>query len=94
MSEQKKHRSPDERQKLVHRLHRIEGQVRGLTRMLEEDAYCVDLLTQSASVVAAMQAFQRQLLEAHLHSCVVEGIREGRDEVVDELLVVLAKLMK
>ena len=78
----------------MNRLKRIEGQVRGLQRMLEQDAYCADILTQSAAVSAAIGAFNRDLLERHLHSCVVRDIRSGDDEAVEELTALLRKLMK
>ena len=87
-------RSQDERKKLMNRLSRIEGQIRGIKGMLEKDAYCNDILIQSAAVSAAMNAFNRELLSSHIHSCVVRDIREGKDEVVDELMVTLQKLMK
>ncbi len=78
----------------MNRLKRIEGQVRGLQRMLEEDAYCADILTQAAAVNAALNAFSRDLLERHLHSCVVRDIRSGDDGAVTELTELLRKLMK
>ena len=87
-------RSQDERKKLMNRLSRIEGQIRGIKGMLEKDAYCNDILIQSAAVSAAMNAFTRELLSSHIHSCVVRDIREGKDEVVDELMATLQKLMK
>ena len=87
-------RSEKERRALINRLSRIEGQIRGIRRMLEKDAYCADILTQSAAVSAAMNAFNRALLNAHLHSCVVRDIRAGDDSVVDELTELLQKLMK
>lgn len=78
----------------MNRLKRIEGQVRGLQRMLEEDAYCADILTQAAAVNAALNAFSRDLLERHLNSCVVRDIRSGDDGAVTELTELLRKLMK
>ena len=78
----------------MNRLKRIEGQVRGLQRMLEEDAYCADILTQAAAVNAALNAFSRDLLERHLKSCVVRDIRSGDDGAVTELTELLRKLMK
>lgn len=87
-------RSSDERKKLINRLSRIEGQIRGIKGMLENDAYCNDILVQSAAVSAAMNAFNKELLSSHIHSCVVRDIREGKDEVVDELMATLLKLMK
>ena len=75
-------------------LRRIEGQVRGLQSMLEQDAYCNDILIQSAAVSAALSAFNRELLENHIRHCVARDIREGKDEVIDELMGTLKKLMK
>ncbi len=89
-----KERSPEEIKSLVNRLNRIEGQVRGIRKMVESGAYCPDILTQSAAVSAAMNAFNKQLLASHVHSCVVEDIRSGREETVDELCSLLQKLMK
>ena len=89
-----KERSEEEIKSLVNRLSRIEGQVRGIRRMVEEGVYCPEILTQSAAVSAAMNGFNRQLLSAHIHSCVVEDIREGREETIDELCALLQKLMK
>ena len=87
-------RSEDERRALINRLRRIEGQIRGIRGMLERDAYCADILTQSAAVSAAMNGFNRALLNAHLRNCVVRDIRAGDDSVVDELTDLLQKLMK
>ncbi len=79
-------RSEEERKKLIHRLNRIEGQIRGIRGMLEKDAYCADILTQSAAVNAAVNAFNKELLASHIRGCVARDIREGKDEVIDELL--------
>ena len=87
-------RSEDERRALINRLLRVEGQIRGIRGMLERDAYCADILTQSAAVSAAMNGFNRALLNAHLRNCVVRDIRAGDDSVVDELTDLLQKLMK
>ncbi len=78
----------------MNRLKRIEGQVRGLERMLEEDAYCPDILNQASAVNSALNSFSRTLLCSHLHTCVTEDIRAGRDEAADELMEVLRKLMR
>ena len=100
MSEEKcccnktKKRSETEYKDLIHRLNRVEGQIRGIKKMIENDAYCNDILIQSAAVSAAVNAFNRELLSNHIHSCVVRDIREGNDEVVDELMGTLQKLMK
>jgi len=89
-----KERSEEELKHLIHRLNRIEGQVRGIRKMLESGAYCTDILVQSAAVNAAVNAFNKELLSEHLHTCVARDIREGKDETIDELLATLQKLMK
>lgn len=89
-----KQRAPDEVKPLIHRLNRIEGQVRGIRGMLEKDAYCTDILSQVAAVTAALNAFNRELLASHIRTCVVTDIRDGKDEVVDDLVATLQKLMK
>ena len=90
----KKLRDPEEKKKLINRLSRIEGQIRGLKGMVEKDDYCADILTQAAAANAALNAFSRELLSNHMHSCVVRDIRDGRDETIDELLGILQKMMK
>lgn len=90
----RKTRDEKERRDLMNRLKRIEGQVRGLQRMLEEDAYCPDILTQASAVSSAINSFCRVLLTSHLRTCVAEDIRAGHDEAVDELADTLQKLMK
>lgn len=92
--EKKTLRSEEQRKKLIHRLNRIEGQIRGIRGMVERDSYCTDILTQSAAVQAALNAFNRELIAAHLHTCVARDLREGKDEVIDELVLTLQKLMK
>lgn len=87
-------RQEDEKKKLIHRLNRIEGQIRGIRGMVENDAYCADILIQSSAVNAAVNAFNKELLASHIKGCVVRDIREGNDEVIDELLITLQKLMK
>lgn len=87
-------RSEDEKKKLINRLSRIEGQIRGIRNMVEKDAYCVDILTQSAAAGAALDAFSRQVISRHMHTCVAADIREGKDETIDELMGILQKLMK
>lgn len=93
-SQRKKERSPEEYKKLIHRLNRIEGQIRGIKGMVENDAYCPDILIQSAAVNAAINAFNKELLANHIRTCVADDIRNGKDEVIDELMVTLQKLMK
>ena len=87
-------RSEEERKKLINRLKRVEGQIRGIIGMLENDAYCNDILIQSAAVNAAVNAFNKELLASHIRNCVARDIREGKDETIDELVVTLQKLMK
>ena len=89
-----KTRSEEEYKSLIHRLNRIEGQIRGLEGMLEKNAYCADILTQAAAANAALNAFCRELLANHMRSCVAEDIRAGRDETIDEFLGILQKMMK
>ena len=93
-SHRKKERSPEEIRALTNRLKRMEGQLRGVRRMVEEGAYCPDILIQSAAVSAAMNSFNRELLSSHIRTCVAEDIRGGKDEVIDELLLTLKKLMR
>ena len=88
------HRSDGEKKKLINRLNRIEGQIRGIRKMLENDADCTDILIQSAAVNAAVNAFNRELISRHMHTCVVRDIREGKEEVIDELVETLQRLMK
>ena len=87
-------RSEEQRKKLINRLSRIEGQIRGIRGMLDRNAYCPDILAQVAAANAALNAFSKELLSNHIRSCVVRDVRAGHDEVIDELLVTLQKLMK
>ena len=87
-------RSTEEHKKLIHRLNRIEGQICGIRKMVENNAYCTDILMQSAAVNAAVNAFNKELLASHIRGCVSRDIREGKDEVIDELVATLQKLMK
>lgn len=87
-------REEGEAKALIHRLNRIEGQIRGIRGMVEKNAYCPDILTQSSAVAAAINAFNRELLASHIHTCVLEDIRQGREGTVDELMGILQKLMK
>ena len=87
-------RSEDERKKLIARLNRIEGQIRGLKNMVETDAYCNDILTQAAAATSALNGFSKEVLARHMHTCVTEDIRKGNDEVIDELMETLLKLMR
>lgn len=94
MCAKKKERTSEEHKDLMNRLKRIEGQVRGVQNMLDNDAYCLDIITQVSAINAALNSFNRVLLNNHLHSCVAENIRSGNDEVIDELGVLLQKLIK
>jgi DNA-binding FrmR family transcriptional regulator len=87
-------RSEETRRKLTNRLSRIEGQIRGLKGMLEKDAYCPDILTQSAAVNAAVNAFNKELLASHIRHCVVRDVKNGDETVIDELVATIQKLMK
>ena len=89
-----KHRDDQEYKSLINRLNRIEGQVRGIKNMLECDAYCTDILIQVSAVNAALNSFNKELLANHIHTCVVEDIKNGRFSTVDELCDTLQKLMK
>ncbi len=87
-------RATDEKIKLIHRLNRIEGQIRGLRGMVENDAYCTDILTQSAAVNAAVNAFNRELITRHIETCVTREVAAGNTVVLEELVATLQKLMK
>ena len=89
-----KERSEAEYKSLIHRLNRIEGQIRGIKGMVEKDAYCTDILIQVAAANAALNGFSRELLSNHIRTCVAEDIRPGKDETIDELVALLPKLMK
>lgn len=89
-----KERSEQEYKRLIYRLNRIEGQVRGIRGMVEKGAYCPDILIQVAAVNAALNAFNKELLGEHIRTCVAGDIREGRDETIEELVQTLQKLMK
>lgn len=89
-----KHREETEMKDLITRLNRIEGQVRGVKNMVEDERYCVDILTQVSAIQAALNAFNKNLLANHIKSCVVEDIKAGNELVVDELCTTIQKLMK
>ena len=89
-----KERDEKEYQSLLNRLSRIEGQVRGIRGMVENSAYCTDILMQVSAVSAALNAFNKELLANHIRTCVAKDIRDGKDETVDELVATLHKLMK
>ena len=89
-----KERTDSEFKSLINRLSRIEGQIRGIRKMVEESAYCTDIITQVSAAGAALNAFNKELLSNHIKTCVSEDIKKGNDETVDELVAVLQKLMK
>lgn len=93
-SHKTKVRQEAEYKDLVHRLNRVEGQIRGIKKMIENDAYCTDILTQVAAANAALNSFSKVLLENHIRSCVVEDIREGKDDTVDDLIATVKRFMK
>ncbi len=93
-SERHKERKEAEKKALLTRLRKIEGQIRGLEKMVENDIYCPDILTQSSAAGSALNSFNKVLLSCHIRSCVAEDIREGNEEKIDELCQLLQKLMK
>ena len=90
----KKHRSQEEQQALITRLRKAEGQIRGIQKMVEENAYCPDILIQVSAVTNALNSFNKELLACHIRSCVMEDIREGKEEAIDEFVKLMQKLMK
>ena len=91
-----KHKERDEKEyrDLMNRLKRIEGQVRGVEGMLENDAYCTDVLMQVSAITSALNSFNKVLLANHMRTCVAENIRGGNDEIIDEFVETMQKLMK
>ena len=89
-----KERSEKEFKDLVNRLNRIEGQIRGIKRIVESDTYCTDILIQVSAVNAALNSFNKVLLANHIRTCVADDIRAGKEETIDELVVTLQKLMR
>jgi CsoR family transcriptional regulator, copper-sensing transcriptional repressor len=93
-NERKSHHSDKVKSNLVSRLNRIEGQIRGVKGLIEKDTYCDDVLNQIAAIQSALNSVGKILLEGHMKSCVIERLQEGDQQVVDELLVTINKLMK
>lgn len=89
-----KKRTDEEYKSLINRLNRIEGQVRGVKKMLDVDTYCTEILIQVSAIQAALNAFNRELLANHIYTCVATDIKNGNDETIDELVSLLQKLMK
>ncbi len=92
--EKTKMRSEEEKRALMNRLSRIEGQVRGIKEMLAEDKYCVDILTQTSATASALGSFAREILEAHIRSCVIDGVKSGDNEKVEELIRTIERFIK
>lgn len=88
-----KSRTPEDKRALIVRLNRIEGQIRGIRRMVENDVYCPDILVQVSAASAALDGFSREILDAHIRTCVKTDLINGRDETIEELLHVLHKLI-
>lgn len=93
-SDRRKKRTQEEQKKLITRLKRAEGQIRGIEKMVESDAYCPDILIQVSAVTNALNSFNKELLACHIKSCVKEDIKQDKDEAIDEFVTVLQKLMK
>ncbi len=89
-----KHRDPKEEKDLMNRLNRIEGQIRGIKAMVQEERYCTDILVQVSAVQSALNGFCKMLLSNHIRSCVVEDIKNGKeDEAIAELCETIKKMM-
>ncbi len=89
----KKHRSPQEVKAIINRLNRIEGQIRGIKNMVENDDYCIDILNQISASRAALGSLANILLEDHIRTCVSEGIKNGDEEIVSELTQTIKKII-
>ena len=92
--EKKKVRTDEEKRALINRLSRIEGQVRGIKQMLEEDKYCIDILTQTSATSSALNSFTKEILESHIRSCVSEGVKNGDDEKIEELIYAIERFVR
>lgn len=93
-SARKSHHSDKTKQNLITRLNRVEGQIRGIKGLIERDTYCDDIITQISATQAALNSVAKILLEGHMRSCIVERIQAGDQEVIDELLTTIQRLMK
>lgn len=92
--EKKKMRTDEEKRALINRLSRIEGQVRGIKQMLEDDKYCIDVLTQTSATASALNSFAKEILESHIRSCVSEGVKNGDDEKIEELIYAIERFVR
>lgn len=88
------YRNEEEKKKLINRLKKAEGQIRGIQKMVEEDVYCPEILIQVSALTGALNAFNRELLSRHIQTCVHDDIVAGNNESMDELMEVLQRLMK
>jgi len=93
-SNRKSHHPERVKKDLTNRLNRIEGQIRGIKGMIDKDVYCDDVITQLSATQSALNSVAKILLEGHLKGCVVDRLSEGDEEVLDELVVTIQKLMK
>ena len=89
-----KSRTDTEKKALITRLKKVEGQIRGIQKMVDEDLYCPDILIQVSAATNALNSFNKELLACHIKSCVKENIKAGNDKTIDELVNVLQKVMK
>ena len=89
-----KMRSEEEKKALINRLSRIEGQVRGIKQMLVDDKYCIDILTQTSAITSALNSFAKEILESHIRSCVIEGVKSGDNDKVEELVSTIERYIK
>ena len=90
----KAHHTHEEKKNMIIRLKKIEGQIKGIARMIDEDVYCDDILHVFQSVKAALDGVKIQLLKNHVKGCVLDQIHEGKDGVIDELLITMRKMLK
>ncbi|MEI5906958.1 metal-sensitive transcriptional regulator [Bacillus spongiae] len=90
----KSHHSDTVKKNLVTRLNRIEGQIRGIKGLIEKDTYCDDVITQISATQSALNSVAKLLLEGHMKTCVLERIQDGDEEIVDEFMITVQKLMK
>lgn len=87
-------RTEDEKKSLQNRLSRIEGQIRGIKNMVESDSYCTDIIMQVSAASAALNSFNKELLNTHIKTCVAKDLKAGDEKSLDDLLETLKKLMK
>ena len=86
------HRSDEEKSKIIKRLNIIEGQVRGIKQMIENDRYCSEVLTQMSAINKALESVENSILESHISNCVVREIKEGNTEIIKEVMELVKRL--